>query len=310
LLIVASVSDERDPLAPARNSRGVAARVARWGSIVASAKQRLPGETSEMRILVTGAGSGIGRATAAVLTSAGHEVIATARDAQALAGLNVAQPLPLDVTDAGSVPSCIAACGPIDALVNNAAINAHGALETYPIDTARACLETNTLGALRMIQAVLPGMRERRSGVIVNVSSVEGRIATPFGGLYAASKFALEAISESLHYEVGHFGIRVVIVEPGYTAPGMKQRVRPDENDEVYAGLREQWAGADQLLVGTSGRPPPEGVSEAILRAIEDPATPLRVPAGKDSELSLGLRRELDDAGFEAVMRQTLGITW
>lgn len=263
-----------------------------------------------MRILVTGAGSGIGRATAAVLTSAGHEVIATARDAQALAGLNVAQPLPLDVTDAGSVPSCIAACGPIDALVNNAAINAHGALETYPIDTARACLETNTLGALRMIQAVLPGMRERRSGVIVNVSSVEGRIATPFGGLYAASKFALEAISESLHYEVGHFGIRVVIVEPGYTAPGMKQRVRPDENDEVYAGLREQWAGADQLLVGTSGRPPPEGVSEAILRAIEDPATPLRVPAGKDSELSLGLRRELDDAGFEAVMRQTLGITW
>jgi NAD(P)-dependent dehydrogenase (short-subunit alcohol dehydrogenase family) len=263
-----------------------------------------------MRILVTGAGSGIGRATATLLSSRGHEVIATARDPHVLADLNVAERLPLDVTDGASVASCVAESGRIDALVNNAAINVHGALETYPIDTARACLETNTLGALRMIQAVLPAMRERRSGVIVNVSSVEGRIATPFGGLYAASKFALEAISESLHYEAGHYGIRVVIVEPGYTAPGMKQRVRPDADDEVYAGLRAQWASADEVLVGGSGRPSPDGVSEAIWRAIEEPATPLRVLVGKDAELSLGLRRELDDAGFEAVMRETLGITW
>jgi NAD(P)-dependent dehydrogenase (short-subunit alcohol dehydrogenase family) len=263
-----------------------------------------------MRVLVTGAGSGIGRATAAVLTAAGHEVTATARALQALTEQDVAQRLPLDVTDAGSVAACIAACGPVDALVNNAAISAPGALESYPIDAARACLETNTLGALRMIQAVLPGMRERRAGVIVNVSSVEGRIATPFGGIYAASKFALEAISESLHYEVGHFGIRVVLIEPGYTAPGMKQRARPDEGDEIYAGLRQQWAGVDEVLVGAGGRPPPESVAEAVLGAIEDPATPLRLPVGKDAELSLGLRRDLDDAAFEAVMRDTLAITW
>jgi NAD(P)-dependent dehydrogenase (short-subunit alcohol dehydrogenase family) len=260
-----------------------------------------------MRILITGAARAIGRATADELLTRGHDVVATARDPELLAGFG-GDVLPLDVTDDTSVRTCLDAAGELDALVNNAAVIGSGPLEDYPIEKLRRVFETNTIGTLRMIQGVLPSWRERGSGVFVNVSSVQGRVATPLEGPYAASKHALEGISETLHYEVGHFGIRVVIVEPGFVAPGMKH-----DDDHVghpaYDELRAQWSGTDNRL-NTEGRPGSDTVARAIAEAIEDPATPLRVPVGDDAGLIFATRKALDDADFEAAMRATLDFTW
>ena len=115
-------------------------------------------------------------------------------------------------------------------------------MEGYPLDRIRQMFETNTLGALRIIQAVLPAWRKRGSGVIVNVSSVSGRVSSPLEAAYSASKFALEAFTESLHLEVRHFGIRCVLIEPGTIAPGMKAS-EPHKGPTDYAVLWEQWAG-------------------------------------------------------------------
>ena len=142
------------------------------------------------------------------------------RPATSWPGSPAAQCLALDVTDDASVAAAVAAAGELDAVVNNAGVPGTGPLETYPLDAFARVLEVNTLGPLRMAQAVVPAWRERGSGVLVNISSVQGKIGTPLEGAYAASKHALEALSETLHFELGHFGIRVVIVEPGYIAPG------------------------------------------------------------------------------------------
>jgi len=143
----------------------------------------------------------------------------------------------------------------------------------------------------------------------VHVSSIQGRVATPLEGAYAASKYALEAISETLHYELGHFGIRVVIVQPGYIAPGMKPAERHDGPAE-YAELWRQWDGTDAKVTGPAGRPGPEIVAIAIANAFENPDTPLRVPVGVDAETILRTRADLDDATFEATMRQVIDLTW
>ena len=263
-----------------------------------------------MRILVTGAGSGIGRATAEVLTERGHEVVATARRLDVLDDLDVAQRLALDVTDDASVAACVAEAGRIDALVNNAGITETGPMETYPHEVLLKMFETNVFGPMRMVRALVPAMRERGEGVVVNVTSVEGRVAAPLAGGYCGTKHALEALSESLAFEVGHFGVRVVIVEPGYIAPGMRNAVRHGEGGTVYEELRRQWSGADETMVGPSGRPGPELVGHAIAEAIADPDTPLRVPVGADAEMVLGARKQLGDAEFTSAMRELLGIDW
>lgn len=260
-----------------------------------------------LRVLITGAARGIGMATAQVLANRGHSVVAT--DISALSGLEGIQAHVLDVTSDDSVARCLKEVGPLDAIVNNAAIFGGGPVEGYPLDRIRQMFETNTLGALRVIQAVLPAWRKRGSGVIVNVSSVNGRVSSPLGAAYSASKFALEALTESLHLEVRHFGIRCVLIEPGDIAPGMKAS-EPHKGPADYAGLWEQWAGADTKMTGPSGPPGPEVVALAIARAIEDPATPFRVPVGQDAEMILGLRRSLDDQAFEDAMRKAVGLTW
>ena len=263
-----------------------------------------------MRALVTGAGSGIGRATAEVLTERGYEVVATARRLDALEGLDVAQRLALDVTSDESVAACVAAAGAVDVLVNNAGITETGPMESYPHEVLVKMFETNVFGPMRMIRALVPAMRERGSGVVVNVTSVEGKVAAPLAGGYCGTKHALEALSESLAFEVGHFGVRVVIVEPGYIAPGMRNAVRHGEDGTVYEELRRQWSGADETMVGPGGRPGPELVGHAIADAIADPDTPLRVPVGADAEMVLGARKQLGDAEFTAAMRELLGIDW
>jgi NAD(P)-dependent dehydrogenase (short-subunit alcohol dehydrogenase family) len=262
-----------------------------------------------MRVLITGAGRAIGRATAVELAARGHEVVASARDPALLADLEVAQRLALDVCDDASVTAALERCGELDAVVNNAGVTGTGPVEDFPMERLRAVFETNVLGPTRLAQHLLAAWRARGSGVLVNVSSVQGRVSPPLEGAYAASKHALEALSEAMHFELSHFGIRVVIVEPGYIAPGMKHsddHLGPD----AYQGLRDQWAGTDRVLTGPAGRPGPELVGRAIADAIEDPGTPLRVEVGDDAKMVLGLRRQLDDQAFEATMRQYLGLTW
>lgn len=263
-----------------------------------------------MRVLVTGAGSGIGAATARVLASRGHEVVATARRTETLDPLDhMAARLALDVTDDDSVATCVDAAGPVDALVNNAGISETGPVESFPHEALARMFDTNVHGPMRLIRALVPAMRAQGSGVVVNVSSIQGRVGAPLSGAYCATKHALEALSESLAMEVAHFGVRVVIIEPGYIAPGMRNAVRHGE-EGIYAELREQWSGVDETLVGPDGRPQPELVGTAIADAIEDPDTPLRVPVGADAEMVLTTRAQQDDATFQATMREFLGLTW
>jgi len=263
------------------------------------------------RVLITGCSTGIGRATAVELVGRGHEVVATARRPETLEDLDVDERLGLDVDDDASVQAAVAAAGAVDVLVNNAGWETAGPVEKSDLDEVRAMFETNLLGAARMIQAVLPAMREQGRGTIVNVSSVAGVVAGPLNGFYAASKHALEAMSESLHYEVGHFGIRVVIIEPGAftTAFGDNTR-RHGEDAPPYDELRRQWDTAAEVLAGGGEPPGPEPVAKAIADAIEDDATPLRVPVGDDAQLVVAVRAANDDAAFEATMRETLGLTW
>ncbi len=261
-----------------------------------------------LRVLITGAARGIGRSTAQALADRGHSVVAT--DISAITGSEGIQAHVLDVTSDDSVARCLEEVGPLDAIVNNAGITSGGGpVEGYPLDRIRLMFETNTLGALRLIQAVLPAWRKRGSGVIVNVSSVNGRVSAPLRAAYSASKFALEALTESLHLEVRHFGIRCVLIEPGNIATGIKP-IEPHTGPADYAGLWEQWAGANTKMTGPSGQTGPEVVAWAIARAIEDPATPFRVPVGQDAEMILGLRRSLDDQAFEDAMRKAIGLTW
>ena len=147
------------------------------------------------RILITGCSTGFGRAAAVELTKRGHEVVATARRAAAIDDLDVAARLALDVDDDESVVRAVQAAGELDGLVNNAGFGISGPVEQIPLDDVRAMMETNYLGVVRMVQAVLPAMRARGSGTIVNVSSIAGRVAPPLGGFYAASKFALEGLT-------------------------------------------------------------------------------------------------------------------
>lgn len=180
----------------------------------------MAGPTSSPVAIVTGASSGIGAATARRLARAGFVVYGAARRADRLAELgDGVRPLVLDVTDDASmvagVEQVLEEHGRVDVLVGNAGYGSYGSVEEVPLDEARRQLETNVIGLARMIQLVLPTMRAQGSGRIINVSSMGGRFAGPFGGWYHASKFALEGLSDSLRAEVAPFGIRVSVVEPG-----------------------------------------------------------------------------------------------
>ena len=264
-----------------------------------------------MRILITGCSTGIGRASAVELTKRGHEVVATARKPEVLADLDVAATLALDVDDPDSIATAITAAGQIDVLVNNAGFEISGPGELMPIDEVRAMFETNFFGVLRMMQGVIPQMRERERGVIVNVSSVAGRVSQPYGSFYSASKFAVEALTEGFKYELGHFGIRLHLIEPGVIDTAFRGNIRHFNKDSaVYAGLTEQWDGATDKLRGDKPKPGPELVAGVIADVVEDEKAVLRHPVGDDAELVIGTRSQMEFEEFETTMRAVLGLDW
>jgi NAD(P)-dependent dehydrogenase (short-subunit alcohol dehydrogenase family) len=273
-------------------------------------------------VLITGCSSGIGRTTALRLAGRGRTVYATARRPESIDDLARAgcKTLALDVTDEASMRSAVGAVeaeqGAVGALVNNAGYSQSGALETLPMERLRRQFETNVFGLVRMCQLVLPGMRAAGRGRIVNVSSMGGKLVFPGGGAYHASKFAVEALSDALRFEVRGFGIRVVIVEPGLittkfgeTAAGSLEGAaadEPDRADDPYASFN---AAVGAATVGVYEGPMkrlgggPETVARTIERAISSPNPKPRYKVTASARLALGQRKLLTDRAWDAVMR-------
>lgn len=254
-------------------------------------------------IFITGCSTGIGFATAEVLARSGHTVYATMRNPQRSPELGqLAEQdnlpiivLPMDVDSDESVKTTIAqvlAQGPIDVLVNNAGIFRLGAVEELPLSAFQEVMETNYFGTIRCIQAVLPSMRERGNGCIVNVTSVAGKIYGVFQGTYAASKAAAEAFSESLAAEVQPFGIRVVMVEPGVIDTPILDKMESPSADTKYPIMHRVKAFylASQMNHVSAGL-----VGETIRDILSANDTQMRYPVGPDSALLLGWRASLSD---------------
>src|SRR3954451_5661572 len=257
--------------------------------------------------LVTGASSGIGEAAARALVEAGFTVYGTSRRAVAGEERDGVVFLPLDVTDddsvAGAVREVLDRSGRIDVLVNNAGLGIAGAAEESSIEQAHALFDTNVFGSIRMTRAVLPQMREQRSGRIINISSVLGLVPAPFGALYAATKHAIEGYSESLDHEVREHGIRVLLVEPAYTRTSFDSNAIPaDEPLPVYARRREVF---DAILADAiKGGDEPSVVAEAIVAAATDSRPKLRYQAGPVARRVAKLRRYAPSAAFDKQIRK------
>jgi len=237
-------------------------------------------------ILITGCSSGYGQETARHFLQRGWNVVATMRTPRdgVLPASDALRVLPLDVTDEVSIAAAVAAAGPIDVLVNNAGIGVVGAFEATPMDHVRRIFDTNTFGVMAMTRAVIPQMRERRSGVVVNVTSSVTLAPMPLAAAYTASKQAIEGFTGSLAHELGHFGIRARLVEPGY-AP--TTRFSQNTAIRVEDLVPEAYAGFAGPIFAAFARPAlvtrETDVAEAVWRAVHDDSGRLRFPAGPDA---------------------------
>jgi len=263
--------------------------------------------------LITGCSSGIGRATAAAAAAAGHRVFATARRTESLGDMGPRiEALPLDVTDEASIESAvsqaIARAGRIDVLVNNAGYGQMGTVEDIPIARWRAEFDVNVFGLIAVTQAVLPHMRARRTGRVVNIGSIAGRIAYPFGGAYCASKYAVEAISDALRLEVERFGIRVVLIEPGPVHTRFGERVETEveplahDAGSAYHAWYEK-AYARFRRESRVGALPPDAVARAVLRAATSRQPRARYLVTWPAKLFAFAKRIVPDAILDAGMR-------
>lgn len=269
--------------------------------------------------LVTGASSGIGESTALKLKEIGYKVYGAARRVDRMQHLTKSgiRVLAMDVTDDASmqagIDAIIAETGRIDVLVNNAGYGSYGAIEDVPLEEARAQFDVNVFGAVRLIQLALPHMRAQGSGMIINISSMGGKIHTPLGAWYHGTKFALEAISDCLRIEVQPFGIDVVVVEPG--------------------GIKTEWAGiAAEKLRATSGQgpytlqanamarsmvgeasvkrqSPPQIIAGTIARAVTAARPRTRYAIGFGAKPMIFMRSILSDRAFDGMMRMATGIS-
>jgi NAD(P)-dependent dehydrogenase (short-subunit alcohol dehydrogenase family) len=244
-----------------------------------------------MRALITGCGSGFGYHLAERLLREGWSVVATDPDPQRLDGLVGAECHRLDLRKPEEISAVAAAAGPVDLLVNNAGYAVFGTVEEANVSTVEAMFAVNVFGLARMTQAVLPALRSR-SGTVVNLSSVAGRVVFPESGFYAASKYAVEALSEALFQECAGFGLRVRVVEPGSFATRFLETARaastPRSAQSPYIDAHENW---DRAKFSVLEEPQdPAQVVDAILDSLSDARPFLRVPVGRDSERLLALR--------------------
>ncbi len=268
-------------------------------------------------VLITGCSSGIGKATALAAAARGHRVYATGRDPESLRELSGGgriRTLALDVTDTGSIGRAVASVlgesGRLDALVNNAGYGQYGAAEDVTAEEWRREFDVNLFGAVEVTRAVLPAMREARSGTIVNVSSVAGKIAIPFAAPYCASKHALEAVSDALRVEVAPFGIRVVVIEPGPIGTRFGERARagvarmlasPGPYSPFYRNAERAMDTDFQ-----AGKLPPEAVARVIVQAIESENPKTRYRVTRMASVLIFLRRFLPDRFFDRRMKKLL----
>jgi NADP-dependent 3-hydroxy acid dehydrogenase YdfG len=269
-------------------------------------------------VLITGCSSGIGYATAERLLDDGYRVYATARHPNSLAPLAAkgATTLALDVTDEASMHAAVAqvteAEGAVGVLVNNAGYSQSGAVESVPLDDIRRQFETNVFGLIRMCQLVLPGMRERGSGTIVNIGSMGGRLTFPGGGIYHATKYAVEAISDALRFEVRGFGVDVVLVEPGLIVTNFGEvaasSVHSNAGDQggPYASFNrhvaETTAGVYKGPMTKLGGGP-EVVAATIAKALSAKRPKPRYVVTPSAHLLIGQRRITPDRVWDAMMR-------
>jgi NAD(P)-dependent dehydrogenase (short-subunit alcohol dehydrogenase family) len=254
-------------------------------------------------VLITGCSSGIGLEAALAFARKGDTVYASMRNPQKATrlleqakadGLTV-EVVTLDVNDDDSVAQAVASIekthGAIDVVVNNAGVGFSGSVETIEPDRAKSIMDTNFWGAVRVTRAALPKMREKGSGIVINVTSVAGRVpGTPYQGFYAASKHALNALSEAMYWEVQPYGIRVATIEPGFFATEIfaNSELGKDDDRSIYAADRA-WVDEFFLKSGEAAGGDPAVVAETIVKTADDPAPPLHTLVGDDAVLFVDL---------------------
>ena len=249
-----------------------------------------------MRVLVTGCSTGIGRALAVELARRGHHVIATARRAEMLVDLPVAERLSLDVASDASVAALGAAAADVDVLVNNAGVSVWGAVESPDMADIRRLYETNVFGPIRMAKAVLPGMRARRSGAIYQISSAAGQRATGLLGHYSSSKAALDAYSQAMRIELAPFGIKVCSVVLGAVESSFGVN-RTDASADAYALLEERVRA--KIALSRTAPATAEAVAARIADSIEAGDPPMRLDGSGDGFALVEQRRAQDDETWE-----------
>ena len=267
-------------------------------------------------VFITGCSSGIGRATAQHFQARGWNVVATMRSPSqenGLAQLERVLVTRLDVQDEDSIQAAVSTAlarfGRIDVLVNNAGYGAYGPLEATPMRKVRRQFDVNVHGLIATTQAVLPHLRRQRSGIIVNISSIGGRLTFPLGTLYHGTKFAVEGLSEALHYELLPLGVQVKLIEPGMVKTDFAGRSFDFSNDPALA----EYQPVVQALLGALGpmaaaASEPTTVAEVIFEAATDGRDRLRYEAGADAQHLLATRRAADDATFLGAIRSQFGI--
>ena len=268
--------------------------------------------------LVTGGSSGIGEATALKLHELGYTTYAAARRVQRMEHLTKAgiRPLAMDVTDEESLQSgvkhILAEQGRIDVLVNAAGYGSYGALEDVPLSEARGQFEVNVFGAARLTQLVLPHMRAQRSGTIVNITSMGGKIYTPLGGWYHATKFALEALSDCLRLEVKPFGINVVVIEPGGIQtewPAIAaSKLTKASSGGPYAKQANAVAAALTSEATARRSSPPTLIADTIAKAVTARRPRTRYATGYGARPMIFLHTVLPDRAFDAFIRRATGV--
>jgi NAD(P)-dependent dehydrogenase (short-subunit alcohol dehydrogenase family) len=280
----------------------------------------MPDATAPSVVLITGCSSGFGLLSAITFARQGHRVFASVRNPAGAASVHAAaeaagvtvEVVELDVCDAASVDAAVAAvlssAGTLDIVVNNAGVELFGAVHLVSDDEVLHQLDTNVMGVVRVVRAAVPHMIARGSGVIVNVGSVAGRVGVPYSGLYAASKHAVEALTEAMHFELAQHGIRVAVVEPGQFATELSAKSTTAAAMGADTAEHERWqafrSAMRQLVHGEPADP--QLVADVILEAATTASPKLRWAVGDDASLVIDTKAAMPFEDFESTMRTAL----